>query len=122
MPRDLLKNQKIARQDRSYSYVVQLLARQRQAFRAGPDPQVAHAHAGNGQEHRPVVIKHVKHQSGTQQHAEGGADFGFALDDFTVAPIEQNRAKQTVVFEPGTQARGALGRSPGSEQNKFGGG
>ena len=68
-----------------------------------------------------MVVKHIQHQPGAYQHADRGADLGFALDDFTVAPITQDRAKQTVVFEPGTQARRAFGRGPGSEQNEFGG-
>ena len=44
---------------------------------------------------RDAVIALVtpEHQPGTQQHADGGADLGIALDDFAVAPVAQDRTK-----------------------------
>ena len=66
--------------------------------------------------------EHIQHYASREQHAEGGADFGFALDNFAVTPVVQNRAKQTMVFEPCTQARRAFGGSPGGEQDEFRGG
>ena len=64
-----------------------------QALGPRPDPQVAQTHAGNGQKYRPVMIKHVQHDPGARQHAEGGTDFSFALDNFAMTPVAQDWAE-----------------------------
>ncbi|MNQ93710.1 hypothetical protein D3C85_1091910 [compost metagenome] len=68
-----------------------------------------------------MLQKH-QHHAGAQQHADSGADLGPALDYLAVAPVAQDRAKQAMVFQPGTQARRAAGGGPGGEEDEFGGG
>ena len=67
------------------------------------------------------MIEHDPHQCGAQQHADGGADLGATRDDLAVAPVAEDRTEQSMVFQPGTQARRAFGRGPGGQQDEFGG-